>query len=394
MGTGPSWRGISRFGADNLLIAGAGSDPVAPDTGGHAVGTNPAPLSWLCTAPKENPYMTARRKAAGVVVLGFVPLAVVGLTSVPAVAHGSMTDPVSRVAACYAEGPEQPQSAACKAAVAAGGTQPFYDWNEVNLPDAAGNSRQVIPDGKLCSAGRDKYKGLDLARADWPSTKLNAGNRTFRYKATAPHRGSFELYITKDGYDPAEPLKWSDLEDTPFLKVTDPKLVNGDYVFDGIVPNKSGRHLIYSIWQRSDSPEAFYTCSDVVFGQDNGAPAGAAPTASAPTNEQVADGADKSSVDHTGHEGGATHPAAPAAAEPADEGDEYAGEEGNDPVVTNADAVVAQPTASQDNLAETGSDSNTPIYTIGGAAALALGAAIMFGTTRRKAVSTGGRHSR
>ncbi|KIF72333.1 chitin-binding protein [Streptomyces sp. AcH 505] len=338
--------------------------------------------------------MTARRKAAGVVVLGFVPLAVVGLTSVPAVAHGSMTDPVSRVAACYAEGPEQPQSAACKAAVAAGGTQPFYDWNEVNLPDAAGNSRQVIPDGKLCSAGRDKYKGLDLARADWPSTKLNAGNRTFRYKATAPHRGSFELYITKDGYDPAKPLKWSDLEDTPFLKVTDPKLVNGDYVFDGIVPNKSGRHLIYSIWQRSDSPEAFYTCSDVVFGQDNGAPAGAAPTASAPTNEQVADGADKSSVDHTGHEGGATHPAAPAAAEPADEGDEYAGEEGNDPVVTNADAVVAQPTASQDNLAETGSDSNTPIYTIGGAAALALGAAIMFGTTRRKAVATGGRHSR
>lgn len=395
MGTGPSWRAISRFGADNLLIAGAGSDPVAPDTGGHVTAAKPAPALSTLHRPKENPYMTARRKAAGVVVLGFVPLALVALASAPAVAHGSMTDPVSRVAACYAEGPEQPRSAACKAAVAAGGTQPFYDWNEVNLPNAAGNSRQLIPDGKLCGAGRDKYKGLDLARADWPSTTLNAGNRTFRYKATAPHKGSFELYITKDGYDPAKPLKWSDLEDKPFLKVTDPKLVNGDYVFDGIVPNKSGRHLIYSIWQRSDSPEAFYTCSDVVFGQDAagpGAPAAPASTASAPTNQQVADGAGKSSVDHTGHEGDATHPA--ASAEPADEGSEYGDDTGNDPVVTNAEAAVAQPAASQDNLAETGSDSDTPIYTIGGAAALALGAAIMFGTTRRRAVSTGGRHSR
>ncbi len=29
---------------------------------------------------------------------------------------------------------------------------------------------------------------------------------------------------------------------------------------------KSGRHIIYSIWQRSDSPEAFYNCVDVNFG--------------------------------------------------------------------------------------------------------------------------------
>jgi chitin-binding protein len=28
---------------------------------------------------------------------------------------------------------------------------------------------------------------------------------------------------------------------------------------------KTGRHLIYVIWQRSDSPEAFYSCSDVTY---------------------------------------------------------------------------------------------------------------------------------
>jgi chitin-binding protein len=86
----------------------------------------------------------------------------------PAAAHGSLTDPVGRAAACHAEGPENPRSAACKALVAAGGTQPLYDWNEVNTGDAAGRHREIIPDGKLCSAGRDKYRGLDLPRADCP----------------------------------------------------------------------------------------------------------------------------------------------------------------------------------------------------------------------------------
>lgn len=64
--------------------------------------------------------MTARRKAAGVLALGLAPLALAGLTATPAVAHGSLTDPVSRVSACFAEGPESPKSAACQAAVAAG----------------------------------------------------------------------------------------------------------------------------------------------------------------------------------------------------------------------------------------------------------------------------------
>ena len=67
--------------------------------------------------------MTARRKATAVAALGIAPLAFAGLAAAPAVAHGSMTDPVSRVSACFAEGPESPKSAACKAAVAAGGTQ-------------------------------------------------------------------------------------------------------------------------------------------------------------------------------------------------------------------------------------------------------------------------------
>ncbi|MFC8126645.1 lytic polysaccharide monooxygenase [Streptomyces sp. NPDC057302] len=330
--------------------------------------------------------MSARRKVAAIAAAGIAPLALTALSAAPAAAHGSMTDPVSRVSACFQEGPESPTSAACKAAVASSGAQAFYDWNGVNIANAAGKSKEIIPDGKLCSAGNDKYKGLDLPRADWPSSKMSGGNHTFHYKGTAPHKGSFELYITKDSYDPTKPLKWSDLESKPFVDVADPKMENGDYVFDGKVPAKSGRHLIYSVWQRSDSPEAFYTCSDVVFGKDSGGGAAAAPApaASAPSEQDIAAGADKSTVEHHGHgdsdakTGAEVSEAAPAA------GDDTAA---NAPEVNGgAEKPVA---AANENLAETGGDSTTPYIAIGGAAALAVGAAAMFGTARRRTARHG-----
>ncbi|MER5734586.1 MULTISPECIES: lytic polysaccharide monooxygenase [unclassified Streptomyces] len=335
--------------------------------------------------------MTSRRMltaSAAVLVLS-------GLSAGPAFAHGSMTDPVSRVAACYAEGPESPSSEACRAAVAASGAQAFYDWNAVNIANAAGQHRRLIPDGKLCSAGNEKYRGLDLARADWPASKLTAGKHTFRYKGTAPHKGSFALYVTKDGYDPTRPLTWSDLEAEPFVTVTDPGMQGGDYVFEGTVPEKSGRHLIYSIWQRSDSPEAFYTCSDVVFGAEqqggggtaptapataSGAPSGApseapsatgapsapAPAASAPSEEQIEAGRERSTVEHGGH-GDADASTGPDA--------------GASPSVAASHAPAAAGEAVE--LAETGGDAVTPYLALGGAGVLAAGAAVLFAAGRR-----------
>ncbi|MFB7362279.1 lytic polysaccharide monooxygenase auxiliary activity family 9 protein [Streptomyces hydrogenans] len=328
--------------------------------------------------------MTSRRTLSATVAA----LALSGLAASPAVAHGSMTDPVSRVAACYAEGPEAPSSAACKAAVAASGTQAFYDWNAVNIANAAGQHRQLIPDGKLCSAGNDKYRGLDLARADWPASKLTAGKHTFRYKGTAPHKGSFALYVTKDGYDPSKPLRWADLEAEPFATVTDPGMQGGDYVFEGTVPEKSGRHLIYSIWQRSDSPEAFYTCSDVVFGADNG---GSAPSATAPSDGQIEEGKDESSVEHGGHGdhdastgAGATAPApAPTSKAPAEKPAKPAGDAPAatpDATASHAPAAAGEPV----ELAETGGDAGTPYIALGAAGVLAVGAAVLFGAGRRR----------
>ncbi|MFF1921081.1 lytic polysaccharide monooxygenase [Streptomyces sp. NPDC058221] len=326
---------------------------------------------------------TARRRAtAGIAVLGAAPLALTVLTAAPASAHGSLSDPVSRVSACFAEGPESPTSAACAAAVAAGGTQALYDWNGVNIANAAGNHRRLIPDGKLCSAGNDKFKGLDLPRADWPATKLAAGSHTFRFRATAPHKGSFELYLTNSSYDPAKPLKWSDLEEKPFAGATDPKLVDGSYVFDGTVPQRAGRQLIYTVWQRSDSPEAFYACSDVMF---DGAAGGTASAPSAPSEQEITEGETKSSVEHGGH--GDDDAATGAKVT------EAAGTPGAAANAPEPDSAATSPAPAGPNLAETGGSSSTSYLTMGGAAALAVGAAALFASVRRRAASTA-RHGR
>ncbi|MGV9315156.1 lytic polysaccharide monooxygenase [Streptomyces sp. NPDC003691] len=331
--------------------------------------------------------MSARRKVTMAAALGFAPLALTGLTATPAAAHGTMTDPVSRIAACHAEGPENPDTAACQALVAAGGTQPLYDWNEVNLPDPAGAHQARIPDGKLCSAGRDKYKGLDAPRTDWPSSPMAAGSKTFQWRATAPHKGTLDLFITKDGYDPTKPLKWSDLEAQPFASVTNPPVVNGSFVFEGTVPQKSGRHLIYSILQRSDSPEAFYTCSDVVFGGGTGG----APAAAAPSEKQIAQTAAKSSVDHSGHGGDspseakanaaytAKHAGHQAAGSKADEGAK-AQLGGSAPAAGQGDSEV---------LAATGGDNTTMYIAAGGGLVLAVGAGVVFASARRRPAAGG-----
>ncbi|WTB42230.1 lytic polysaccharide monooxygenase [Streptomyces sp. NBC_00827] len=345
--------------------------------------------------------LPTRRKAAAIAVAGVAPLALTALAAAPAAAHGTMGDPVSRVSQCYAEGPESPKSAACKAVVAAGGTQALYDWNGIRIGDANGQHQALIPDGKLCSANSDEFKGLDLAREDWPATSVSSGSYTFKYRVTAPHKGTFKVYVTKAGYDPSQPLAWDDLDlQNPVASATDPTASGGFYTFSGTLPQRSGKQLLYAIWQRSDSPEAFYSCSDITYGGsdsgtgddsgDSGNGSGTtttaspapAPTASAPSEEQIEAGTDKSAVEHNGHgDNDASTSAEPTTASPVAE------------TATPAGQVEAQAAGASENLAETGGDGTTPYLAIGGAAALALGAATLFASVRRRAVS-GGRHGR
>ncbi|MPY64308.1 lytic polysaccharide monooxygenase [Streptomyces spongiae] len=209
---------------------------------------------------------TACRAALTAAGAAAAPLLLTLWVAAPAGAHGAPTDPVSRVSACSPEGGAQARSAACEAAVAANGA-PFTAWDNLRVAGVNGRDRQTVPDGKLCSGGLPAYKGLDLARADWPSTRLSPGAKlNLTYRSTIPHTGSFKLYLTKPGYDPGEPLTWSDLPAKPFAEIKDPPLTDGAYHFSAKLPSdRSGHQVLYTIWQNTSTVDTYYSCSDVVF---------------------------------------------------------------------------------------------------------------------------------
>lgn len=183
-------------------------------------------------------------------------------------AHGSMTTPHSRIYHCYLDGAENPSDPACRALRDYSGTAPFYDWMSIAQGQANSNHQAVVPDGKLCSGNQPVFAGLDLPRSDWQATPIAAaadGSFEFVFRGTAPHATKdWIFYVSRDSYSPTQPLNWSDLEE--FCHLGNVALDAGNYHLRCPLPSKTGKRVIYSVWQRSDSPEAFYTCIDVDFG--------------------------------------------------------------------------------------------------------------------------------
>jgi predicted carbohydrate-binding protein with CBM5 and CBM33 domain len=203
--------------------------------------------------------MNVARRTAALAVVAVATL----FPAAPALAHGAPTQPLSRTAAC-ATGGQQAGSAACQAARAANG-RPFGTFDNLRLPNVNGRDKQFVPDGSLCSGDLPEFQGLDLARTDWPTTKLTAGSTLeIRYRGTIPHQGTFRVYLTKPGYDPKQPLGWDDLGSKPILTVQDPPLRSGSYRMSAKLPkDRTGRHVLYTVWQTSSTPDTYYSCSDL-----------------------------------------------------------------------------------------------------------------------------------
>jgi chitin-binding protein len=217
--------------------------------------------------------MTAvRRTLAFAAAAGLAAVAGV-VPAQPALAHGATTQPISRTAACT-PGSKDSAGAACKAASAANG-RPFGNFDNLRVPGVAGRDKQYIPDGDLCSGDLPEFSGLDLARADWPATRVTAGQRLdIRYATTIPHQGKFRVYLTTPGYDPGEPLGWDDLSAEPIITATDPPVRDGAYRFSGKLPaDRSGRHVLYVVWETTSTPDTYYSCSDLIVKAAAGAAA-------------------------------------------------------------------------------------------------------------------------
>lgn len=125
-------------------------------------------------------------------------------------------------------------------------------------------------DGQICSGGNEGFGELDDPRdGAWPATELEGGQGfTFTWKLTAPHSTTdFQYFVTKDDYDPSQPLTRDALEPEPFLTVPfEGRQPDFDESHQGTIPTgKSGRHLILGVWNIEDTENAFYACSDVDF---------------------------------------------------------------------------------------------------------------------------------
>jgi predicted carbohydrate-binding protein with CBM5 and CBM33 domain len=215
-------------------------------------------------------------------VVGVAAVLTAGLLTVispnAASAHGALMLPASRTYACYQDG-LTPQgnivnkNAGCVAAANVSGVSPLYNWFSVLRSDGAGRTRGFVPDGQLCSGGNSTFRGWDLPRSDFPKAQVSSGATVqFRYSNWAAHPGRFDLYVTRNGWSPTRALTWNDIESTPFSSVVNPPQngsvgsQSGHYYWSGRLPSgKSGHHIIYSVWTRSDSQETFYGCSDVTF---------------------------------------------------------------------------------------------------------------------------------
>lgn len=213
-------------------------------------------------------------KACGIsaVVLGSL------LLTSQAFSHGYVSSPKSRAFFCTSS-QGGGSSAACIAA-SAGGNASQYEPQSIGIGGANDNHQALIPDGKLCSANMASNNGLNLARNDWKATTVTAGPLAFTWTNTAPHKTSyFRYYITKEGFNPgAAPLKWSDLEQIAQTAPEGQEAVSTHMVN---LPPRTGRHIVYSIWQRDplrDAPEGFYQCIDVVYGNPSSSSSSAAPS--------------------------------------------------------------------------------------------------------------------
>lgn len=212
--------------------------------------------------------MTVRLRVAAVLA---ATVALVLGTAGSASAHGNVTDPPSRNYGCFDrwgdnfQAPEmRTQDPMCYQAWQAD-PNAMWNWNGLYRENVGGNHQAAIPDGQLCSAGRTqngRYAALD-AVGNWRAVD-KPRNFSVNIHDQALHGADYyRVYITRQGFDPlTQPLRWADLQLVAEVGRTAPATNTTIPVNAG---SRTGRHIVYTIWQASHLDQSYYFCSDVRF---------------------------------------------------------------------------------------------------------------------------------
>ncbi|VVO67259.1 GlcNAc-binding protein A [Pseudomonas fluorescens] len=175
-------------------------------------------------------------------------------------AHGFLEVPPSRALLC-----QKGTHANC------GGAQ--YEPQSVGetfkgFPAGVGGAPMQGPfDGKIASGGHSLFSALDAQSASrWHLTEIKDRNIDFQWRYTAVHPATkHEYFITRNGWNPNEPLKRASFESTPFCTFDggNQHPVSGARQNCTIAEDKSGHHVILAIWTVADTANAFYNVADV-----------------------------------------------------------------------------------------------------------------------------------
>ncbi|QCB94888.1 lytic polysaccharide monooxygenase [Cellulomonas shaoxiangyii] len=194
------------------------------------------------------------------------------LAATPAAAHGSVTDPPTRNYGCWERWGDNhldpamaQQDPMCYQAWQAN-PNTMWNWNGLFREGVGGRHEAVIPNGQLCSGGRTQnalYGSLDTPGA-WVMKSVPT-NFTLTLTDSAKHGADYlRVYVSKAGFDPTrEALGWDDLD---LVKETGRYGTTGLYQTDVNLAGRSGRAVLFTVWQASHLDQPYYLCSDINIG--------------------------------------------------------------------------------------------------------------------------------
>lgn len=230
--------------------------------------------------------------------LAAVLLAVTFVMVVPssASAHGSVAGPVSRNYGCWQRWGSNwqatemaTQDPMCYQAWQAD-PNAMWNWNGLYREGVAGNHQGAIADGQLCSAGRTgdgRYNSMDTV-GDWKASSVGQSFNVRLFDQAGHGADYVRVYVSRQGYDPlTQPLKWSDLQlaaqigNTPVGQWT-PVTGGQEVSLPVSLSGRTGRAVVYTIWQASHADQSYYICSDIAFGGTSTPPTTPPPTSPPP----------------------------------------------------------------------------------------------------------------
>jgi len=173
-----------------------------------------------------------------------------------AVAHGYVSDPPSRAILCR-EG----------ANINCGEIN--YEPQSVEGPDGFPGDPNRPRDGFLANADEPQGRFIELNEQTvdrWKLTDIKPGKHIIKWVFTASHpAATFKYYMTKQGWNPNMLLSRAQFEATPFCTIEAGGQAASKFPEQEctIPSNYSGHHVIYALWDVSDTAKTFVSTMDV-----------------------------------------------------------------------------------------------------------------------------------